>query len=269
MLKNLLALRSFDSIFDPFLSFAYCYFLYHRAMLFQTKKTTEAYQICILHDSFYPPTKQCGHWAPLAEMVDQMHRQGFSLKCPHCDESVSFIKDSVVAKKNPEDETVTFKFGKTVYCLSVTGGANTAPLGWLDWCLQRLHIRPYRITAQARIADALRLDSSSMKILSKGKIVFSSSSQTKSDIFHDFAISQTLTDQGAEDDGLVNRSPNPRLLVMGTPRDVISPKASSIMDLIRNVSVYDLIEWTIRSLFQIGANLIRFLFLGKSTNKQD
>ncbi len=229
----------------------------------KSKKTTEAHEIAILRNSFYPPTKQCGHWAPLTEMVDQMHRQGFSLKCPHCGESVLFIKDSSASKKSLEDETVTFKFGKIVFLLSVPGGANTAPMGWLERGLQLLHIRPYRFTAQARIADALQLDVSSMKILSKGKIVFSSSSPTKSDIFHDFAISQTITDE----DALVNRSP--RLLVMGTPRGVISPKVSSVMDRIRNISVYDLLEWTVRSLFHFGAGLIRFLFLGKSTNKQD
>lgn len=235
-------------------------------MLFHTQKTPDAYQVAVLHKSFYPPTLQCGHWAPLSEMVERMHRQGFALECPDCGESVSFIKDSGVTNKSPQDETVTFKFGKVVYCLSVPGGANTTPIGMFERILQRFCVRPYRSTAQARIADALQLDSLSMKILSKGKIVFSSSKEK--DNVQDFTISRTLTDHGSEDSGLGTRSTTPRLLVMGTPREVLSPKAPPMMDRIRNASLYDILEWTIRTMFHFGANLVRFLFLGKAMNDQ-
>lgn len=233
-------------------------------MLFNTTNTPDAYQIAILHKSFYPPTSQCGHWAPLSEMVDQMHRQGFSLECPHCGEAVSFISDSGVTNKNPQDETVTFKFGKVVYSLSVPGGANSTPMGWVERILRRFCIRQYRTTAQARIADALGLDAKSMKILSKGKIVFASLKE--SDNFQNFKISQTLTDHVSEDNGLAARNTTPRLLVMGTPR---SPKAPPMMDRIRNASVYDILEWTIRTFFHFGASLIRFLFLGQLSNSQE
>jgi hypothetical protein len=237
-------------------------------MLLNSKKTPDTYSIAVLHKSFYPPTSQCGHWARLSEMVDQMHRQGFSLECPHCGDSVSYIKDSGVANKNQEDETVTFKFGKVVYCLSIPGGANTSPIGWMERLFQRLRVCQPRVTAQARIAEALQLDRKSMKILSKGKIVFASSQQK--DNFQDFTISQSLTDRASQDNNdLAARNPTPRLLVVGTPRGVLSPKAPPMMERILNASLYDILECTIRTFFQIGARLIRFLFFGKSWNSQE
>lgn len=240
----------------------------NKVMLFHMKKNPDAYQTAVLLKSFYPPTLQCGHWASLSEMVERMHNQKFSLKCPHCSESVSFIKDSASTSKKSEDDTVTFKFGKIVYCLSVPGGADSTPMGWGESILQRFGIRPYRITAQERIIDALQLDSLSMKILSKGKIVFSSSKET--DNLQDFTISKTLTDQTVDDKhGLAARNTTPRLLVVGTSRSVLSPKTISVKDRIKKASLYDMLGWTIQAFLHFGAHLIRFLFLGKSTKRQE
>lgn len=75
--------------------------------------------LCYTSRSLYLPTLQCGHWAPPSKMVDRMHRrQGFSLECPHCGESVSFIRDSGVTNKgahtSPLDQVTMYSNGRSV-----------------------------------------------------------------------------------------------------------------------------------------------------------
>lgn len=109
---------------------------------------SEPVETAVLYDS-YKSSVACGHFVSLRRMIRRL--QDGEPTCPICQKFVGYVSDA--SKK----EAVVFKFGKTVYRLSVAEPPRHRP--WWGF----VGSTKTNITAQERIADVLGI-SRGMKV---------------------------------------------------------------------------------------------------------
>ena len=117
-------------------------------------------------------SKTCGHalhWAPLLEYLESCGSK--RAVCPLCQAPIALVCDGAVAtaisddgNKNGNTKIVTVKFRNHVYKLSLQRASNFGlpiPLAYCVWMWQSILYlmgEETSVTAQERIAQALRLD---------------------------------------------------------------------------------------------------------------
>lgn len=101
----------------------------------------------------------CGHTLPLDKLMDRIHAD--CLTCPVCQQSFAIVRDGAVG--NPSYPTVTLKYGKLIYEVSLPSSKKGNNNSWWLFSLGSSHDDKEE-TAQARIAHVLGLQLNEMKV---------------------------------------------------------------------------------------------------------
>lgn len=122
----------------------------------------EPLETAVLYDS-YKSRVACGHVVLLHRMVQRL-QEGGETTCPICQKSIGYVSDAAAAAASSNQDVVVFKFGKTVYRLSVAEPAvRLRRRPWWSRFIESNTTTTDRITAQKRISDVLGI-SRGMKV---------------------------------------------------------------------------------------------------------